>query len=50
MRTFAAQTEALRKLRSGGEQKVEVRHVHVNEGGRAIIGAVEAGGGAHGKR
>lgn len=51
MRSFAKQTEALRKLRSGGEQKVEVRHVHlrhvhVSDGGQAIIGAIEGGGGA----
>ena len=43
MRTFAAQMEALRKHRSGGQQKVEVRHVYVNQGGQAIIGAVDAG-------
>ncbi len=45
MRTFATQTEALRKYRSGGQQHVEVRHVHVNEGGQAIIGNVSRGGG-----
>lgn len=45
MRTFAAQTEALRKYRNGGQQNVEVRHVHVNEGGQAIIGNVATGGG-----
>ncbi len=45
LRSFAAQTEALRKYRGGGKQTVEVRHVHVNEGGQAIIGNVDAGGG-----
>ncbi len=46
-RTFAAQMEALRKYRSGGEQKVTVKHVTVNEGGQAIVGNVESspGGG-----
>ncbi len=40
-RTFAAQMEALRKYRTGGEQKVTVKHVTVNEGGQAIVGNVE---------
>lgn len=35
MRTFAAQVEALAKLRRGGEQVV--RHVHVYEGGQAVV-------------
>ncbi len=34
-RTFAAQMEALRKHRTGGVQTV--KHVHVNEGGQAIV-------------
>src|SRR4051794_14715226 len=44
-RTFATQMEALKRYRTGGEQKVTVQHVTVNEGGQAIVGAVEAGGG-----
>lgn len=44
-RTYVAQMEALKKYRSRGEQKVEVRHVHVNDGGQAVIGSVETGGG-----
>ncbi len=40
MRTFTAQVEALKRYRSKGEQKVTVEHVHVNEGGQAIVGAV----------
>ena len=40
-RTFAAQMEALRKYRTGGEQNVTVKHVTVNEGGQAIVGNVE---------
>ncbi len=39
-RTFAAQTEALKRYRSGGEQKMTVQHVHVAEGGQAIVGNV----------
>lgn len=47
-RTFAAQVEALRKHRTGGEQKVIVQHQHVNvsDGGQAIVGNVTRGAGA----
>ena len=41
-RTFAAQMEALKRYRSGGEQKMTVQHVHVAEGGQAIVGNVSA--------
>jgi hypothetical protein len=41
-RTFAAQMEALKRYRSGGEQKMTVQHVHVAEGGQAIVGNVNA--------
>ena len=34
------QVEALKRYRTGGEQKVTVHHVTVNEGGQAIVGAV----------
>ncbi len=43
-RTFATQLEALRKYRNGGEQRVTVEHVTVNEGGQAIVGNVRGGG------
>lgn len=39
-RTFVSQIEALRKYRNGGEQRVIVQHVHVNEGGQAVVGNV----------
>jgi hypothetical protein len=39
-RTFAVQLEALKRYRTGGEQKVTVQHVTVNDGGQAIVGAV----------
>jgi hypothetical protein len=40
-RTFTAQTEAFKRYRTGGEQKVTVQHVSVGEGGRAaIVGTV----------
>lgn len=40
MRTFAAQTEALAKLRRDGEQIVRVEHVNVLPGGQAVVGNV----------
>ena len=50
-RTFSAQVELLKRYRSGGEQKVTVQHVHVAEGGQAIVGNVTPaqGGGMRGK-
>jgi hypothetical protein len=39
-RTFTTQMEALKRYRSGGEQKVTVQHVTVSEGGQAIVGNV----------
>jgi hypothetical protein len=42
-RTFATQMEALKRYRTGGQQKVTVEHVTVNAGGQAIVGAVETG-------
>jgi hypothetical protein len=43
-RTFAVQMEALKRYRTGGEQRVTVQHVTVNEGGQAIVGTVSASG------
>jgi hypothetical protein len=40
LRAYAFQVETLRRLRNGGSQLVRVEHVHVNEGGQAIIGTV----------
>jgi hypothetical protein len=42
-RTFVAQTDALKRYRTGGEQKVTVQHVNVSEGGQAIVGNVTQG-------
>lgn len=42
-RTFTTQMEALKRYRSGGEQKVTVQHVSVGEGGQAIVGNVTQG-------
>jgi hypothetical protein len=44
-RTYATQMEALKRYRTGGQQKVTVEHVTVNPGGQAIVGAVAHGGG-----
>ena len=43
LRTFMAQMETLKKYRTGGQQKMIVEHVHVNEGGQAIVGTVNQG-------
>jgi hypothetical protein len=40
LRAYAVQVEALRRLRHGGSQFVRVEHVHVNDGGQAVIGPV----------
>lgn len=51
MRLHLEQIEAMQKLKGkAGQQKVTVEHVHVHEGGQAIVGAVstskgEGGGG-----
>jgi hypothetical protein len=44
-RTFTAQMEALNRHRRKGAQKVVVQHVNVNDGGQAIVGSIEGGGG-----
>jgi hypothetical protein len=42
-RTFTTQMEALKRYRTGGEQRVTVQHVSVSEGGQAIVGNVTQG-------
>lgn len=44
-RTFTAQIEALARMRGGANQSVRVEHVHVHEGGQAIVGNVASDGG-----
>ena len=39
-RTYALHMEALDKHRGKGQQKVTVEHVHVHQGGQAIVGTV----------
>jgi hypothetical protein len=44
LRLFNEQLEAMAKLQGkSGRQVVTVEHVHVHEGGQAIVGAVTAG-------
>ncbi len=43
LRTFNAQMEALKRYRTGGQQKVIVEHVYVTAGGQAIVGVVNRG-------
>jgi hypothetical protein len=43
-RTYATLLETLNRHRGKGQQKVTVEHVHVHEGGQAIVGNVEGGG------
>ena len=45
LRTFTAQFEALTRSRGKKtEQRVVVEHVHVEAGGQAVVGAVQAPG------
>lgn len=49
MTLFTRQLETLNRHRGKGQQKVTVEHVHVGEGGQAIVGNVEAGAKSMGK-
>jgi hypothetical protein len=40
LRAFCTQLETYRRLRGGGDQNIRVEHVHVHEGGQAIVGAI----------
>ena len=44
-RQFAMQLEALKRYRTGGEQKVVGQRGNVDEGGQAIVGTVDRGRG-----
>ena len=46
LRAYATQVEALRRLRNGGSQTVRIEHVHVNEGGQAVIGNLNPNSGS----
>ena len=45
LRTFVQQIDALKRYRTGGQQKMTVEHVNINEGGQAIVGNVTQAGG-----
>jgi hypothetical protein len=44
-RSYAILLDALNRHRGKGQQKVTVEHVHVHEGGQAVVGIVAAQGG-----
>ncbi len=44
-RAFTAQLEALNRHRGKGQQKMTVEHVHIHDGGQAVIGSVTKGQG-----
>src|SRR4051794_31789303 len=44
LRTYAMQVEALQRYRGKGQQRVTVEHVHVHQGGQAIVGNIQGGG------
>jgi hypothetical protein len=50
MRVFSEQVEAVQKLKGkAGQQRVTVEHVHVHEGGQAIVGTVTPRGPGRGE-
>jgi hypothetical protein len=44
-RTYTTLLEGLNRHRGKGQQKVTVEHIHIHDGGQAIVGTVEAPGG-----
>lgn len=49
-RTYSMQMDTLKRYRSNGQQVVRVERVTVNEGGKAIVGPVQHGGGGEEKK
>lgn len=43
-RTYAMLVDTLNKHRGKGQQKVTVEHVHIHNGGQAVVGVIEGGG------
>jgi hypothetical protein len=41
-RLYATQLETLKKIRSKGEQKMTVEHIHIHNGGQAIVGQISS--------
>lgn len=50
LRIFSSQIEALTKYRTRGQQRIVVDHVHIHQGGQAIVGSVTHGGGGNGNK
>jgi hypothetical protein len=50
MRVYTAQVEALNRHRSKGRQTMTVKHVHVHDGGQAIVGNVRGREGGVGEQ
>jgi len=48
MTTFQQGMKTIQQTRSGGEQKMTVEHVHVHDGGQAVVGNVQGGPGVKG--
>ena len=48
-RTYAAQMDVLKRYRTGGQQRMTVEHVHVHDGGQAIVGTVNHGSAGEGE-
>ena len=44
MDTYREGMVAIHRVKAGGRQTVTVQHVHVSDGGRAVIGAVRPSG------
>ncbi|MBR1250004.1 hypothetical protein JQ609_24150 [Bradyrhizobium sp. AUGA SZCCT0169] len=42
LRAYCTQVETYRRQRGGGDQNIRVEHVHVHEGGQAIVGSVNS--------
>ena len=43
-RTFSAQIDSLNRHRGRGQQKISVEHVHVHNGGQAVVGNISKSG------
>ena len=44
MKLFLKQTEALRKLQNGNQQRIIIEKVEVQSGGQAVVGNIQSGG------
>lgn len=43
MQTYQQGLSTLQRIRTGGQQTIQVQHVHVSQGGQAVIGNVQSG-------